>query len=138
MRPYVVVKADPSGQRGKVVSLSPRGLQVQEAYRRLIRDIEARWNTRFGKERITELRQSLRVFFESRNADGPLLSEGLVAPEHTTRYGSDSPALGRRLPGAASRQRMRDLVAQTQAFARNPTEALPRFPSWDFNRGFGP
>jgi hypothetical protein len=33
---------------------------------------------------------------------------------------------------------MRDLVAQTEAFQRDPINALPYYPLWDPNRGFGP
>jgi len=34
--------------------------------------------------------------------------------------------------------RMRDLVAQTEEFMRDPAAALPHYPLWDMNRGFGP
>jgi hypothetical protein len=33
---------------------------------------------------------------------------------------------------------MRDLIAQTEAFVRDPARTLPHFPAWDINRGFGP
>jgi hypothetical protein len=48
------------------------------------------------------------------------------------------PALGRRTVGPAARQRMRDLVAQTAEFMRDPAGTLPHHPLWDMNRGFGP
>jgi len=70
--------------------------------------------------------------------DQPLLSEGLVPPPGTARAGDQTPALGRRNVGPAARQRMRDLVAQSEAFVRDPAGALPHYPSWDMNRGFGP
>ena len=40
--------------------------------------------------------------------------------------------------GAGARQRMRDLVAQTEAFVRDPAGRLPHYPLWNMNRGFGP
>jgi hypothetical protein len=40
--------------------------------------------------------------------------------------------------GPAARQRKRDLVIQTEAFVRDPAGALPHYPLWDMNRGFGP
>ena len=54
------------------------------------------------------------------------------------RAGDQTPALGRRNVGPAARQRMRDLVAQTEAFVRDPAGTLPHHPSWHMNRGFGP
>jgi hypothetical protein len=33
---------------------------------------------------------------------------------------------------------MRDMVEQTAAFVGDPANALPYFPLWDMNRGFGP
>ena len=137
-KPYVVVKPDPSASRGKVVSLSPRGLRAQQTYHRLVGEIEKRWETRFGKEKIGRLRESLQELFERRSGDRPLLSEGLVPPPGTVRAGDQTPALGRRDVGPAARQRMRDLVAQSEAFVRDPAGALPHYPSWDMNRGFGP
>jgi hypothetical protein len=138
IKPHVVVTSDPSASRGKVVRLSPLGLKAQQAYHRLIGEIERRWEERFGKDTIARLRESLQGLFDRRSGDAPLLSEGLVAPPGTARAGDQAPALGRRDVGAAARQRMRDLVAQTEAFIRDPAGTLPHYPSWDMNRGFGP
>jgi hypothetical protein len=133
IRPYVVVTPDPVARRGKVVRLSPRGLLAQQAYHRLIEEIEKRWQERFGAEAIGMLCESLEALF-----DAPLFAEGLVPPPGTLRAGVQSPALGRRGVGVAARQRMRDLVAQTEAFVRDPAGSLPHYPAWDMNRGFGP
>jgi len=139
IKPYVMVEPDPSGKRGKVVTLSRRGLEAQETYHRLTREIEKRWEARFGAEEIARLRESLQEFLSRHNSDGrPLISEGLVAPAGSVRAGDQAPALGRRDVGAAARQRMRDLVAQTEAYVRDPEGALPHYPAWDMNRGFGP
>jgi hypothetical protein len=121
-----------------VICLSPRGRRAQETYHRLIAEIEERWEARFGKEQISRLRESLQILFDRRSGGGTLLSEGLIPPQGTVRAGDQAPALGRRDVGAAARQRMRDLVAQTQAFVRDPAGALPHYPLWDMNRGFGP
>jgi hypothetical protein len=138
LKPYVVIEPDPTARRGKVVRLSPRGLRVQQTYHRLIGEIEKRWEARFGKEEVGRLRESLQGLLNRRRGDRPLLSEGLVPPQGTVRAGDQAPALGRRDVGVAARQRMRDLVAQTGAFVRDPAEALPHYPAWDMNRGFGP
>lgn len=131
IKPYVIVTSDPTASRGKVVRLSPLGLRVQQAYNRLIWEIEKRWEERFGEEAIGRLRESLEGLFD-------LLAECMVPPAGTVRAGYQSPALGRRDVGAAARQRMRDLVAQTEAFIRDPAGTLPHYPLWDMNRGFGP
>ena len=138
LKPYVVVTPDAAAKRGKVVRLSPRGLMAQEAYHRLNGEIEKRWEERFGKEAIGLLRESLQGLFD-RHKDGvPLLSQGLVPPPGTARAGAQAPSLGRWDVGVAARQRMRDLVAQSEAFVRDPAGTLPHYPSWDMNRGFGP
>ncbi len=131
IKPFVVVASDPAAKRGKMIWLSPRGLLVQAAYYRLIGEIEARWKKRFGREAIEAVRESLAGLFDR-------IAQGLVAPPGTARAGDQGPALGRRDVGPAARQRMRDLVAQTEAFVSDPAGALPHFPSWDINRGFGP
>lgn len=138
IRPFVVVEPDPEANRGKVVRLSARGLSAQQTYSRLVCEIEKRWETRFGEEIIRRLRESLRELFELRGEDGLLLAQGLAPPPGTVRAGDHAPALGRRDVGAAARKRMRDLVAQTGQFVRDPAGALPHYPLWDMNRGFGP
>lgn len=131
IKPYVVITPDPAAKRGKVVRLSPLGLRAQRVYQRLIGEIEKGWEERFGKETIALLREFLQGLFER-------ISEGLVPPKGTVRAGDQAPALGRRDVGSAARQRMRDLVAQTEAFVRDPAGTLPHYPAWDMNRGFGP
>jgi DNA-binding MarR family transcriptional regulator len=138
VKPYIVMEPDPAAKRGKMVRLSPRGLAVQHKYRDLNGAIEKRWEAKFGKDKIGRLRDSLRELFVPRSGDRLLLSQGLVPAEGTVRSGAEAPALGRRDVAAAARQRMRDLVAQTEAFVRDPAGALPHYPLWDMNRGFGP
>jgi hypothetical protein len=131
IKPYVVLASDPAARRGKKIWLSPRGLLAQANYRRLIGEIEARWKERFDPQIIDAIRESLEGLFDR-------IAEGLIPPPGTARAGDQTPALGRRDVGPAARQRMRDLVAQTEAFVSDPAGALPHFPSWDMNRGFGP
>jgi hypothetical protein len=126
IKPFLVVAPAPGGRRGKAVWLSPRGLLVQEGYRQITAEIESRWEAQFG-----DLSPLLRAFF-------PRLAEGLTPPPGTIRAGAEGPSLGRASMGPAARQRMRDLVAQTEAFVADPAGALPHYPMWDMNRGFGP
>lgn len=138
IKPYIVIEPDPAAKRGKVVRLSPLGLAAQQMYRDLTAAIEKRWEAKFGKDKIGRLRESLRELFVPRSGDRLLLAEGLVPAAGTVRSGADAPALGRRDIAAAAKQRMRDLVAQTAVFVRDPAGALPHYPLWDMNRGFGP
>jgi hypothetical protein len=138
IKPYVVVTSDPAASRGKAIRLSPLGLKAQQAYQSLTGEIEKLWEERFGKEAIGTLRESLDGLFERYRDGAPLLSEGLVPPPGTARAGDQAPALGRRDVGAAARQRMRDLVRQTEAFVQDPAGSLPHYPACDMNRGFGP
>ncbi len=97
VKPFVVIAPDPAASRGKVVSLSWRGLAVQAAYEGLVREIEKRWKERFGKEPIRMLRESLEGLFERYRDDAPLLAEGSDSTSrHSARAGDQTPALGRR------------------------------------------
>jgi hypothetical protein len=138
IKPYVVVEPDPAAGRGKVIRLSPRGMTAQRNYHALNETIGKRWEERFGKQAIGRLCDALQGLFDQHDEDGPLLAKGLVPAPGTVRSGDLAPALGRRSIGAAARQRMRDLVAQTEAFISDPAGALPHYPLWDMNRGFGP
>jgi DNA-binding MarR family transcriptional regulator len=62
-----VVGPDPAGSRAKVARLTPKGRKGQEAYQRLLGDIEERWQARFGTENIRTLQVLLeRLAGESR------------------------------------------------------------------------
>jgi DNA-binding MarR family transcriptional regulator len=138
LKPYIVVERDPTAQRGKVIRLSPRGLEAQRNYQRLTSEIEKRWESRFGRDDVSCLRESLQALLKAEKEHHPLLSEGLVPTKGTLRAGDVAPALGRRDVGAAAKQRARDMVTQTEAFLRDPSGSLPHYPLWDMNRGFGP
>ncbi|HTU45894.1 MAG TPA: hypothetical protein VMF91_12575 [Bryobacteraceae bacterium] len=137
LKPYVTVETAP-GVRGKVAKLTAAGLKAQQAYGRLVTEIERRWAERFGTEVVHDLREFLSALFRAEDANQPPIALGLTPPPGTVRAGDLAPALGRRDVGAAARQRMRDLVAQTEAFLRDPIDTLPYYPLWDMNRGFGP
>jgi len=137
IRPHVTVAPAPSG-RGRVVSLTDRGRQIQGAYHELAGAIERRWATRFEKRQILRLIESLRELFVARSGARLSLSEGLIPPAGTLRAGAEAPGLGSREMGAAARRRVRDRVTQTERFVSDPAGSLPHYPAWDMNRGFGP
>lgn len=138
LKRYVVVEPDPSARRGKVVRLTLPGLKARQRYRQLAGKIEKRWEAQVGKGEIRSLRESLEGLFTKCRGNRLLLPEGLAPPAGVARAGDQVPALGRRDVGAAARERMRGLVAQTEVFVRDPANTLPHYPLWDMNRGFGP
>jgi len=114
------------------VRLSEAGIRAQQAYYRRTRDVEEKWKKEYHTA-TKEVRESLTALLKRGE-----LSDGLRPPTGTARAGAQAPALGRADIGAAAHQRMRDLVIQTEAFVRDPAGALPHYPLWDMNRGFGP
>jgi len=138
LKHYVVEEPDPNATRGKVARLNPAGLKAQRMYHRLAGEIEERWQATFGKDQIRGLREALKGLFEQRDAEGLRLAVGLAPPPRVVRAGGEAPSLGRRKVAVAARRRARDLVVQTKEFVRDPAAALPHFPLWDMNRGFGP
>ena len=139
VKPFVVLAADPNARHGKGLRLNSRGLAAQAEYSKLVEKIEKGWEEKFGAEMIREAREQLQKLFTLRDRDGVLLiAQGMIPPEGVKRAGTLTPSLGAREPGVAARKRMRDLVAQTEEFRRDPANALPHYPLWDMNRGFGP
>jgi DNA-binding MarR family transcriptional regulator len=138
IKPFVVVESAPPPRRGKLVRLSPLGLLARKNYYNLTSAVEKRWEAHFGKQKMRRLRESMSDLFVPRVGERLLIAEGFVPPEATVRSGTEAPALGRRDVGPAAKQRMRDRVAQTALFIRDPVGALPHYPLWDMNRGFGP
>jgi hypothetical protein len=133
LKPYITITPGLARNQGQLVRLSPRGLIAQHKYYELTAEIEQRWNASFGAKQSDRLIAILRTLLDHRN-----LAEGLIPPKGTARAGEQTPALGRRDVGVAARQRLRDLVSQTEAFVRDPAGTLPHYPLWDMNRGFGP
>jgi DNA-binding MarR family transcriptional regulator len=70
-RGYLVIQADPSAGRTKLVRLTPKGREAQGAYRERLRVIEARWQARFGDE-IRNLREALELLIGESTARSPL------------------------------------------------------------------
>jgi DNA-binding MarR family transcriptional regulator len=58
-RGFIVVKAATSGSRVKTVTLTSRGRIAQDAYHRLVGEIEENWQVRLGKDAVDNLRESL-------------------------------------------------------------------------------
>jgi hypothetical protein len=116
-RGLVVTGADPSGGRGRAVSLTSRGRVAKDRYGRRWRAVEQRWHDRFGAGPVNGLREVLTAFAEHRTGGEPTLALGLRPYEN----------------GWRGRGRYR---AQTRAFLADPWNALPRHPMVLHRGGF--
>ena len=76
-RGLVVIEADPTASREKVARLTAKGVEAQNAYRRLLGKIEERWRERFGEDKIRELRAALEVLVGEPGATMSPLFRGL-------------------------------------------------------------
>jgi DNA-binding MarR family transcriptional regulator len=76
-RRYVSVEPDPGALRTKLVRLTPKGREAQDAYRRRLGVVEEEWESRFGKENLHNLRQSLALLVGGATAQDSPLFRGL-------------------------------------------------------------
>ena len=68
-----VVETEQTGSRMKIVRLTAKGKEAQNAYRRILKTMEERWQTRFGKDTIRALREHLeRLVGEPTSQQSPL------------------------------------------------------------------
>jgi DNA-binding MarR family transcriptional regulator len=58
-RGLAFVQPESAGSRVKILRLTPKGRIAQDAYHRLILEVEQRWQARFGKDVARNLRESL-------------------------------------------------------------------------------
>lgn len=72
-----VVEPDPASSRFKVIRLTPRGQEAQNVYRQLLASIGERWQERFGKGTISQLREKLEHLLSSPSAQLSPLFKGL-------------------------------------------------------------
>jgi hypothetical protein len=136
LKHFVREERDPNARRGTTVRLNPRGLETQARYRKSVEKIEANWQEQFG-DTTRSLRATLEGFFEAQDGAQPKLVQGLLPPEGVARSGFTKPSLGRLTVSATSKRRSREMTDQTNQYIKNPAQALPWFPLWDMNRGFG-
>jgi DNA-binding MarR family transcriptional regulator len=66
---FAVVEREKSGSRAKVIRLTAKGREAQDAHQKLLRTTEEHWEARFAKQTIRGLRESLE----------PLAGEGTAA-----------------------------------------------------------
>jgi len=71
------LEPDPAGTSAKVVRLTANGRKFQDAYHKLLAEIEERWQVRFGAENIRALRSSLERLAGDPSAQPSPLFAGL-------------------------------------------------------------
>jgi DNA-binding MarR family transcriptional regulator len=107
---YAIIATGGRTGRSKVVALTLKGRQARDAYSRTLRTIETGWLLRFGDVAIRALRESLCAIIDERDGRLFVLSQGLVPPPDGWR---------------AAKQ----FAAQTEAMIRDPSAALPHYPT---------
>ena len=124
--------SDPT-RRGKTLRLTAKGKEAQDAHATTMDAVEAQLGS--DSQRASRAMRALLAC----TFDGDLAIRVALTPSAgVRRSGAPSPALGRKVTASAARARNRQLVAQTESFLANPFGALPHYPVWDGNRGFGP
>jgi DNA-binding MarR family transcriptional regulator len=115
---YVVVRPDPADNRAKlprsdwVIRATPAGRKAQEVWRPLFGVIEKRWQTRFGKDEIGQLRESLWALIRQIDIELPdclpilgygMFSRGPAQERRAAPGDRDSGSSGLPLPALLSR-----------------------------------
>jgi DNA-binding MarR family transcriptional regulator len=77
---YVERTADPDDRRAKLICLTERGQEAQRVGFGIFTELEQRWGTRFGEERLEQLRELLEeIAAEKAPAAVPELSQAALA-----------------------------------------------------------
>jgi len=105
---YAESRSDPSASRGKIMVLTSLGRQMKHTSHEHVRELEAKWESRFANGAVEELRDALRALLDRREGTRWLLAYGL----------QPSP------DGWRNRQPYR---AQTMRFIDDP-RTLPHYP----------
>lgn len=71
------IEPDPADSKFKLVRLTASGRKAQNAHRKLVQEIEQRWQPRFGEDKIHDLRSSLEKLVGDGTADPSPLFRGL-------------------------------------------------------------
>jgi DNA-binding MarR family transcriptional regulator len=106
---YAMTEPDSTASRGKIIRLTAKGLEAQQAYLQRLELVETHWRERFGKEEIAKLRESLDSLIHKRDGEQALLAQGLMPYPNGWRA-------------------RKPYLTQTLAFVTNPAGALPHHP----------
>jgi DNA-binding MarR family transcriptional regulator len=106
---YAELTPDPKTGKGKLIRLTTKGAEAQQAYCRRLTIVEERWRERFGEPAVSALRESLLTLIHQKNGEQTSLAEGLM-------------------PYPDGWRARKPYEARTLAFINNPAAALPHFP----------
>ena len=106
---YAELEPDLKTGRGKLIRLTAKGKEAQQAYRRRLAVVDERWRERFGGPMVSALRESLLVLIQYKNGEQAALSEGLM-------------------PYPDGWRARKPYEARTVAFINDPAGNLPHFP----------
>ncbi len=76
-RGYAEIQSESADSKVKAMVLTPKGRRARDAYHRLLREIEHRWEEQFGREAIAQLRGSLEPLAGDGTRQGSPLFGGL-------------------------------------------------------------
>jgi DNA-binding MarR family transcriptional regulator len=114
---YAALDADSNGRRGRVVKLTDAGHQARAHDAKVLAAVEDRWESRYGDAHLQRLRALLEALFEERDGESPMITLSLQPhPENWRAH--------------------RPYATRTEAFLRDPAEALPRHPMVLHRGGF--
>lgn len=72
---YVERVADPTDGRARRLRLTKRGREASLHARKLVREVEARWEARIGKRRVADLRETLQAITQTRDPSRRTITE---------------------------------------------------------------
>jgi DNA-binding MarR family transcriptional regulator len=106
---YAELEPDQKAGKGKLIRLTAKGEEAQQAYHRRLAIVDERWRERFGGPTVVALRESLLTLIHQKNGEQSALAEGMMPYPDGWRARKPS-------------------EARTLAFINDPAGALPRFP----------
>jgi len=89
-RCYLVVESDPTAKATKLVRLTTKGREAQDAHRQRLDVIEERWLARFGKDAIRNLQGSLERLVGSSTAAVAVVPWVGAPPQRVAGIGSQA------------------------------------------------
>jgi DNA-binding MarR family transcriptional regulator len=106
---YADFQSDSKADKGKLIQLTSKGEEAQQAYLRRLAIVDERWRERFGERTIAALRESLTTLILRKNGGQFSLAEGLM-------------------PFPDGWRARKPYVSRTLAFIADPGRSLPHHP----------
>jgi DNA-binding MarR family transcriptional regulator len=134
-RGLAFVQPESAGSRVKILRLTPKGRIAQDAYHRLILDVEPRWQARFGKDVVRNLRESLERLDGDATAHHSPLFRGLEPYPNGWRAAAPRPEGLPHYPMVLHRGRLPGRQLNTTHCAKAKLASIALEPATKMNRG---